>query len=138
MYNAAIDMLIRDVFSFDVATKLIRQVWNNTPEASNLRRLYTDVIVRQGDVGKLLDPEGGTKDDFCEAAMRDIALACWAQYKTAMLGGRYDFWLHRCVYHIHAVGEFCLRNGAVQYDHTYQTHEPDDFYRCAVDDDASD
>ena len=42
MYNVAVDTLIRDVFCFGITTKLIRQVWNVTPEGSKLRRLYID------------------------------------------------------------------------------------------------
>ena len=93
MCNRATDLLIRKIFCFEdnITTKPIRQVWDNTPNGSKLRKLYTDVIVRERDVRKLLGPEEETSNDFCEAAMRDIAVACWIQHRTTMLGGEHDF-----------------------------------------------
>ena len=122
MFNKAIDLLMQRVFCYEdkIPTKPIRLVWENTPEASLLRKLYTAVIIRDGDVIALLDPNRETLTDFPKAAIRDIAVACFIQHRTETLGSEYDFWFYRCKFHMHLKGERC------RYDGTMTNEEYDD------------
>ena len=108
--NACIDAIISKSYvdqRIPHPTAVVGNVWASTSRLSPLRAFLVDIYARRGNMSAVLADDEDV-EGYSKSFLASVIKAYYCMKRDQSTYRWYDFWMQRCTYHTHSVGEFCV------------------------------